>query len=288
MRKRQLSLTHLIIFLCLSVFAFSTHSTANQKDGLLKIYFLDIGQGDSILIETPSGRQILVDGGPDNKVLEKLGQHVPFYDHDIDVVLVSHPHADHITGLIDVLDRYEVKAIVQAKEIYDSPQYRAWEDAISKEGAHDVEAIAGKVIDFGDGVTLTLLHPFESVAGTKTKTPHNDVVVAMIEYGSFRVLLTGDMESRVENKLEAVGADLRAEVLKVGHHGSKASTSDEFLNSVKPQIGFIEVGKDNMYHLPAPDILQRLENFGIKYYRTDVDGDTELISDGENYQIIEN
>src|SRR3989344_6241750 len=143
MRKRQLSLTHLIIFLCLSVFAFSTHSTANQKDGLLKIYFLDIGQGDSILIETPSGRQILVDGGPDNKVLQKLGEVMPFYDKDIDLVIVSHPHTDHFVGLLDVLDRYEVKNIIEAKEEYNSPQFKLWQNAVNDEGANGIEAITG-------------------------------------------------------------------------------------------------------------------------------------------------
>lgn len=285
---KQLKLIHLVILLCLSVFAYSTNSIANQKDGLLKVYFFDVGQGDAIFIETPSGRQILVDGGPDNKVLEKLGWAMPFYDHDIDIIVVSHPHADHITGLIDVLNRYEVKSIVEAKETYDSPQYTVWENAVSNEGAYNIEAIAGKIIDFGDGVTLKLLHPFKSVAETQTKTPHNDVVVIMLEYGSFRVLLTGDMEERVENKLIAVAYDLKADILKVGHHGSKTSTSEKFLKSVNPKLGFIEVGKNNVYHLPSPDILQRLEDFDIKYYRTDIDGDMEVVSDGEKYQILNN
>lgn len=285
MQLKKISLIHLVILLCLSVFAFSTHSIASQKDGLLKVYFLDIGQGDSEFIETPSGRQILIDGGPDNKVLEKLGWVMPFYDHDIDMVIASHPHADHIVGLIDVLNRYEVKSIVQAKEVYDSPQYTAWENAVSGEGAHNIEAIAGKVIDFGDGVTLRLLYPFESVAGTKTKTPHDDMVVAMLEYGSFRVLLAGDMEAKVENKIMFIGDNLRADVLKVGHHGSKTSSSESFLKAVNPTLGFIEVGKDNQYHLPSPYILQRLEDFGIKYYRTDLDGDKEVISDGSKYLI---
>ena len=285
---RKLSLIPLVITLCLVVFAFSTHSIASQKDGLLKVYFFDVGQGDSEFIETPSGRQILIDGGPDNKVLEQLGRVMPFYDHNIDMVIASHPHADHIAGLIDVLGRYNVKSIVEAKEVYDSPQYTAWEDAVSGEGAYNIEAIAGKIIDFGDGVILKLLYPFQSVAGTQTKTPHDDMVVAMLEYGSFRVLLAGDMEAKIENKLMFMGDDLRADVLKIGHHGSKTSSSENFLRAVNPKLGFIEVGKDNQYHLPSPDILQRLEDFGIKYYRTDVDGDTEIISDGDKYQIIKN
>lgn len=285
MQSRKLSIIHIVVLLCLVVFAYSTSTIASQKDGLLKIYFLDVGQGDAIFIETPSGRQVLVDGGPDNKVLGKLGETMPFYDHDIDMVIVSHPHADHVTGLIDVLNRYEVKSVIEAKEIYDSPQYWAWQDAVAAEGALNVDAMAGKVIDFGDGATLTLLHPFQSVVGTETRTPHNDVVVAMLEYGSFRTLLTGDMEQRVENKLIAISEDLRADILKVGHHGSKTSSSEEFLTIVSPSFGFIQVGRDNQYQLPSPDVLQRLDDFGIKYYRTDIDGDMKVISDGEKYQI---
>ena len=286
MKFRQLNLVHFSIILCLSVLAYSTHSTAQEKDGLLKIYFLSVGQGDSIFIEAPNGNQVLIDGGPDNKVLEKLGKVMPFYDRDIDVVIASHPHSDHIMGLIDVLDRYNVSNIVEAKESYNSPQFWMWEDMIKKEGAREIDAIANTVIDLGDGVVLKLLHPLQSVAGTQTKTPHDDVVVAMLEYGSFRVLLTGDMEAKVENKLISLGDDLKADILKVGHHGSKTSSSEEFLKAVNPKFGFIEVGANNQYHLPAPEILQRLDNFGIKYYRTDVDGDREVISDGESYQIL--
>lgn len=288
MQFRRLSLIHLVVFLCLVVFAFSTNSIANQKDGLLKVYFLDVGQGDAIFIETPSGRQILIDGGPDNMVLQKLGEVMPFYDHDIDMVIASHPHADHITGLIDVLNRYEVKSVIEAKEVYDSPQYWAWQDVVAVEGALNVDALAGKVIDFGDGVILMLLHPFQSAIGTETKNPHDYMVVAMLEYGSFRILLTGDMEQKVENKLVAIREDLRADILKVGHHGSNTSSSEEFLTEVKPQSAFIEVGVDNQYHLPSSEILQRLDNFGIKYYRTDIDGDIKIISDGDKYQILNN
>jgi competence protein ComEC len=239
----------------------------------------------SIFIETPGGHQILIDGGPDGKVLQRLGKIMPFYDHDIDVVIASHPHADHIAGLIDVLKRYNVKNIIEAKEEYNSPEDKAWKDSVSQEGAVEEEAVAGKVVDFGDGVKLYVLHPFKSVAGTKTGKPHNDIVVVMLEYGSFRVLFTGDMETKVERQLILNGIDLSADVLKVGHHGSNTSTSEEFIAEVGPEAALIEVGAKNRYGHPSPDILSRLENFGIKYYRTDLNGDIKLISDGKNYLI---
>jgi competence protein ComEC len=313
MQSRKLSVIHLVIILCLSVFAFSTHSIASQKNGLLKIHFFDIGQGDSIFIETPSGQQILVDGGPGNTVLSKLGEVMPFYDKDIDVLVVSHPHADHIVGLIDVLGRYEVKNIIEAGESYNSSEFKAWQEAVAGEnvpicpeqslvgksrildfvitpcvnkiGTNNIEAIANKIIDFGDGVTLTILHPFESVVGDNPKNPHDDGVVAMLKYGEFEVMLTGDIETKVERRLIMEGYDLDSDVLKVGHHGSKTSSSEEFLSAVSPEVAIIQVGVKNRYGHPSPEVLERLENYDIKYYRNDLNGDIKLTSDGTNYLI---
>ena len=282
---KQLKLIHFVILLCLFVFASSTYSVASQKDGLLKIHFFDIGQGDSIFIETPSGYQILIDGGPDNKVLSAIGSVMPFSDRDIDMVVASHPHSDHITGLMGVLDRYRVENIVEAKESYDSPQFLAWQEAVAGESAKETEPVIGKQINFDDGVVLYLLHPFQSVAGTEESNPHNDVVVMMLWYGSLRVLLTGDMEARVENKLILAGVDLDADVLKVAHHGSKTSTTEDFLNKVTPQVGIIQVGAENKYGHPSAEVLERLGNYDIKVYRNDLNGDIKLISDGTDYLI---
>lgn len=286
MRDKRLSITHLVVLLCLSVFAFSVHSTAQEKDGLLKVYFLNVGQGDSIFIETPNGNQILVDGGPDNKVIQELAKVIPFYDRDIDMVIATHPHADHIAGLIEVLERYDVKNILQAKEDYNSPVVSVWEEAVQNEGANEIEAISGKVIDLGNRATLTIIHPFVSVAGTSPKNPHDAVVVAILKYGAFEVMLTGDMEAKVERRLVLDGHDLKSEILKVGHHGSKTSTTPEFLNAVSPDVAFIQVGAKNRYGHPAQEVLSRLENFEIKYYRNDLDGTIKVVSDGESYQII--
>ncbi|MDP3696932.1 MAG: ComEC/Rec2 family competence protein [Candidatus Taylorbacteria bacterium] len=286
MQFRKLSIIHLVILLCLSVFAFSTYGIASQKDGLLKVYFFDIGQGDAIFIETPSGFQLLIDGGPGNKVLSKLGEVMPFWDKDIDVVVASHPHADHIVGLMDVLERYEVKNIIEAKESYSSSEFKAWEEAVKNENANNIEAIAGKVVELGDGVTLTILHPFKSVAGDNPKNPHDDVVVAMLKYGELEVMLTGDMETKVERRLILEGYDLDSDVLKIAHHGSKTSTMEEFLSAVSPDVAVIQVGAKNRYGHPTPEVLNRLENFGIKYYRNDINGDIKLVSDGLNYQIL--
>ena len=283
---RKLSFIHLIVLLCLSVFAFSTHSTAQEKDGLLKVYFMDVGQGDAIFIETPNGNQVLIDGGPDNKVIQELSKVMPFYDRDIDMIIASHPHADHVAGLIEVLERYDVKNVLQAKEDYNSPVVPVWIEAVRNEGANEIEAISGKVIDLGNGATLTIIHPFISVAGTLLKNPHDAVVVAILKYGALEVMLTGDMEAKVERRLMLEGYDLKSDILKVGHHGSKTSTTSEFLSAVAPEVAFIQVGAKNRYGHPSPEVLSRLEKFGIKYYRNDLDGTVKVVSDGQSYQII--
>lgn len=286
--QKQLKLIHLVILLCLSVFAFSTYSTAQEKDGLLKVYFFDVGQGDAIFVEAPNGNQILIDGGPDNGVIQELAKVMPFYDREIDMIVATHPHADHIAGLIEVLERYDVKNILQAKEDYNSPVVPVWSEAVWNEEANKIEAISGKIIDLGNGVSLTIIHPFVSVSGTLLKNPHDAVVVAMLKYGDFEVMLTGDMEAKVERRLILNGYDLKSDILKIGHHGSKTSTISEFLSVVNPEIALIQVGAKNRYGHPTTEIIQRLENFGIKYYRTDLDGTVEVVSDGEDYQIIKN
>lgn len=283
MFNKQLKLGHLVILLCLSVFAFSIHSLAQEKDGLLKVYFFDVGQGDAIFVETPNGNQVLIDGGPDDKVIHELAKVMPFYDREIDMVVLSHPHADHVSGLLSVLERYDVRNIVQAKEDYYSPVVTAWRDAVKREGANEAEAIAGKIIELGNGVLLKVIYPKESLGGQIVKNPNNSSVVMMLDYKDTEILLVGDIEAKIEKEL--LGDDIRADVLKVGHHGSKTSTTANFLEKVSPQVAFIEVGSKNKFGHPAFEVIQRLEKNGIKYYRTDLDGHMEVVSDGETIQV---
>ncbi len=284
--NKQLKLTHLVILLCLSVFVFSTHSIASQKDGLLKIHFFDIGQGDSIFIETPNGNQVLIDGGPDNTVVQKLGETMPFYDKDIDLVVLTHSDADHITGLIDVLEIYDAGNIVYSNISRNSAQYDAWQEAVVGEDANIIDPVAGKVFDLGSGVVLSTAPPDEPLAGKFLEKTNNESVVLMLEYGETEILLTGDIEAKTERQIILSGADLDADIIKIAHHGSKTSTLEEFLYEVSPRVAVISVGEKNRYGHPALEVLKRLEDYGIRYYRTDTDGDIQVISDGENYKIL--
>ena len=279
------SRTKFVIVLCLAVFAVATGQSTAHGDGLLHVYFFNIGQGDAMLIQSPEGKQVLIDGGPDQKIIGELSKVMPFYDRSLDVVMASHPHADHIAGLIEVLRRYDVDRIIQAGEEYRSPEFTTWRQAVADEHAQNIDATAGTVIDLGDGATLAILYPFQSVGGTVTDKPHDDNVVAMLHYKQMRILFTGDMERPVEQTLITNGLSLNADVLKVGHHGSKTSSSESFLAAVQPQAAFIEVGKKNRYGHPSPVVLKRLENFSIPYYRTDTDGTMELTSDGKQFIV---
>src|SRR3989338_920196 len=282
---KRLKLYHLVILLCLFVFSISTYSTANQKDGLLKIYFFNVGQGDAIFIETPNGNQVLVDGGPDNSVLQKLGETMPFYDKDIGLVVLTHSDADHLTGLIGVLERYEVENVIYSNIVRKSALYNAWREAVTEEGANIIDPVAGKVIDLGNSVTLSIIHPAESLSGKVMEKVNNESVVLMLKYGETEILLTGDIEAKAERQIILSGANLDADILKVAHHGSKTSTLAEFLYEVSPQVAVIQVGTKNRYGHPTQEVLSRLENFGVKLYRTDVDGGVKVISDGVNYLI---
>lgn len=286
MQPRQLKLIHLVIILCLSVFAFSTHSIASQKDSLLKIHFFDVGQGDSIFIEAPNGNQVLIDGGPDNSVVQKLGGTMTFFDKDIDLIVLTHSDADHVTGLIEVLERYDLQNIIYSDIIRTSSLYDAWQKAVVEENANIIDAVAGKIVDLGNDVTLTILHPAKSLVGKVSEKTNNDSLVLMLKYGETQILLTGDIEAKTERQMMLNGANLGADILKVAHHGSKTSTIEQFLYEVSPQVAIIQVGAKNRYGHPTKEVLNRLENLGIKYYRTDIDGDIKVISDGENYHIF--
>jgi competence protein ComEC len=283
MRTKTSYILYSGVLIILIVLAFSSVQSAGLRDGLLRIYFFNVGQGDAIFIQAPNGNQVLIDGGPDGSVIERLQEVMPLHDRSIDAVIASHPHSDHIAGLADVFASYDVAAVVQGGEDYDSATFKKWSAANEQEGVREVEGRLGKTLDLGSGVVLTVIYPVESFSGATLKDPHEANVTILLKYGEFELLLTGDMESDAEQLLIDAGAPLDVDVLKVGHHGSKTSTSASFLMATSPQTAVISVGAKNTYGHPAPSVLGRLENFGIKYYRTDTDGSIRLTTDGERY-----
>lgn len=244
-------------------------------EGRLHVWFLDVGQGDAIFIQTPDGRQILVDGGPSPSALAaQLGEVMPFWDRSLDMVILTHPDADHSAGLIPLFDRFSVASALDALAPGD-PAGAAWVAATANASRQSITR--GTQIRVG-GALLTALNPAAVPAG---ETGNNDSIVLRLDYGAASLLLTGDAEAEAEQAMLAAGLPLTADVLKIGHHGSDAGTTGEFLAAVQPQLAVISVGAENRFGHPAAGLLARLS--GIDVLRTDQRGRIELVSDGEGW-----
>jgi competence protein ComEC len=248
----------------------------------LSVTVLDVGQGDAILVRTPSGRNVLVDGGPGGAVLRGLGDELPWHDRIIDLLVLSHPQADHVTGLLDVLARYDVRRVLAGPGVQPGPTYDAWVAAVRDEGVAIETALQGAAIDLGDGVRLDVLGPDE-VEAMDLQT-NNSAAVVRISSGEVSFLLTGDIEAKAERALLAAGVDLHATVLKVAHHGSTTSTSRAFLDAVRPSIAVVSSGKDNRFGHPAPDVVDRLDGYAA-VYNTAASGAVHFETDGRHLRI---
>ncbi len=255
----------------------------------LKMNVLDIGQGDSIFIETPANHQILVDGGPGSVVLGRLPEYMPIWDRSLDMVVLTHPDLDHMSGLLAVLQKYKVDYILWTGTKRDSAAYQKWVklvDLAQKRGTKIIIAKKGQRIFLGNA-TVQVLNPQENLEGVNFKNTSNDTsIVLRLTIGEKSFLLTGDMTEKAEKKIMETGVDLDSDVLKVAHHGSKYSTSEEFLQAVTPEIAAISVQKSNSYGHPTPEVLQRLQKFGITILRTDELGNIEILSDGRMIKVV--
>ena len=254
-----------------------------EKQEFLEIDFFDVGQGDAIFIETPNGKQILVDGGPDLTILEKLGRELLFWDRYIDLVILTHPEYDHVGGLIEVIKRYKVGGILTTGVVRDTAEYKKWTRIIEQENIPIYIAQAGRVIDLGSNIKLVVLHPFENLSGQKIKKSNNSSIVAQLVYKDFELLLTGDIEKKIEKALVNSGIDLESDILKVAHHGSKTSTTQDFVNAINPIIAVIQAGKDNPYGHPHQSVLDTLSD--VTTFITGRDNDIEILSDGVRFQV---
>lgn len=257
-------------------------------DNRLHLIFCDVGQGDAILLFQGSN-QILIDGGPDQSVLGCLSNHLSFWDREIEIVVATHPESDHITGLIDVADRYDVKQFVVNSIGKDSAVFRDFKSAVLAEGSDVYFPKEGDRISIGSLKLLILWPQFqEQVLGATTvdKMANETSIVLKLSFGDFDALLTGDISAKIENQLDLSDSLSRRrggiEVLKVAHHGSKYSTSEEFLAQVQPELAIISVGKNSFGH-PTKEVIEKLRNLEIKILRTDEEGEIEVVSDGRKW-----
>lgn len=293
-QEKTFSLITLFILFLANVVAWNIIYDLNQPR-VLEITLFDVGQGEAIFIQTPKRNQILIDGGPDSKILEKLSNVMKFWDRTIDLVVLTHPEKDHLTGLLEVLKKYKVENILWTGIKRDLSEYEEWKELIKNEKSKIYMAKYNEKIQVAN-LQIEIIYPFEDLTDKYFQDSNDTSIVSKLTFGNFSSLLTGDISKSVENKLIERNIDLKSDILKVSHHGSKNSSSPEFIEKVASQIALISVGgkKDiespdcdnkvrNMYGHPNCEVLERLNSYGITIFRTDKEGDIKIISDGKQY-----
>ena len=275
---------HVIVFFLVSTVIVSAVQLARShqwRSDDLTVWIFDVGQGDAIFIDGPE-TQVLIDGGPSGVVLEKLNAVLPFWDRKIDVMINTHPHADHLVGLVHALEFYLFNDIYTAEQPYRSEVYGRFDTRTQEE-----LLLAGDTIDLGEGAYLEVLWPNGSLSNQFLDDPNDGSIVLALYYGETSVLLTGDIG--IEQELAMIenpppfqggaGGGYQFDILKIGHHGSITSSHPDFLELISPDYSIISSG-ENSYGHPSPIVLDRLEAIGSTTLRTDVDGDIRIWSDG--------
>lgn len=248
-------------------------------DGLLHIIFYDVGEGDGILIKTPTGEVVLIDGGPNEQIIYSISNDLSIFKREIDVGIVSHPHADHLIGFIEVFRRFYFKSIFINDLEYQTSEVEALKDELGKNDKISKELVAGQNIQMGE-ISLRTIWP---ELDTHCIDDINECsIVLRLDYRDFCVYFMGDVNNEVQGEMRNLK---QCEIVKIAHQGSKNAIDESFIKKVMPKIGIISVGKNNYGH-PYPETLKLLELNKIKIFRTDEFGDIEIISDGKKYYIL--
>ena len=277
--KKKNYLLYLVVFLLIFTVLLFYFDWQNSKRSFT-FAMLDIGQGDALFIESPTGTQILIDAGPPKKILGPLARVMPFFDKKIDVLMITNPDADHIGGFMDVLKNYKVGAIFEPGTVSSSKTYQNLEMEIKNKKIPDILVKRGMILDLGGGAKLEILFPDRDVS---TWATNDGSMVAKLVYGNTSIMLTGDAPMKTEQIIlsENSREELQSEILKVGHHGSRGSSSLNFVQAVSPKYALISDGKDNKYGHPHQETLDTLSKIGAQIFRTDQLGTIILKSDGD-------
>lgn len=274
--KKVFLITSALFFLlgCILIYQNITYN-----DKKLHLVFCNVGQGDAIFIRTSTGSDILVDGGPDDSVLSCLGKHMPFWDRTLEIVILTHPDADHVTGLIDVIKRYKLIHFYTSKVEAKTDVYKQFLRTLKESNIKQNYLWQGDKFTFQDGLTMETLWPAQE---WKASTTNSFSAVELLTYKKFKVLLTGDLDAEQMEKIDDLAGKIS--LLKVPHHGSRFGLTQEILDILNPNLAVISVGKKNKFGHPTPFILQLLKDKGIKILRTDLDGKIEIVSDGVSWR----
>ncbi|MDO8260604.1 MAG: MBL fold metallo-hydrolase [Candidatus Magasanikbacteria bacterium] len=272
MKSKKILIFFLVVGLLLAFFATQVYVYINKPSTGLKVYFFDVGQGDACLIQTANGENILIDGGPDNKVLSELSKVLPWWERELDLMILTHPHDDHVAGLNNILDKYSVNKILYTGVSHNGPAYLSWLDKI-KEQEQKVKIIERtQEIKLDNDCNFKILFPTESFLNKTVVNFNNTSIVAQLDCEGKKILFMGDAEQELENELLKNYSDLDSDIIKIGHHGSETASGEEFLKAVSPETAIVSVGEDNKFGLPDLRILRRLERLGINVLRTDEGG----------------
>lgn len=300
--RREIKLIIILVLFFAAFFVWRSVFSVGEFS-FLEVNFFDVGEGDSILIKMPGQNQVLIDGGSNKDIVEKIAAEMPFFDREIEMVILTHPDKDHIGGLFEVLESFKVGKVLMPKIIGEKKEkelYVSFKKLVEKEGAEIIFAKERQKISFLHGKTSVkddfvfpqffILWPEENF---ESKDTNDFSIVAKLSFGDIDFLFAGDAPEKIEQRLLAKNFewekiekfDLESEILKIGHHGSKYSTGEYFLEEVSPELAVISVGK-NSYGHPAPRVLNLLSKCDIEILRTDKNGDIKIISDGRKYQIM--
>ncbi|MFA6301014.1 MAG: MBL fold metallo-hydrolase [Candidatus Paceibacterota bacterium] len=262
-----LILTIFLLFIVIFLFYFDWQNSHKQ----FIFAMLDVGQGDALFIESPTGVQVMFDGGPARKVLGPLQKVISPFDRTIDALVITNPDADHIGGFLDILKNYKVGVVFESGTLTDSKTYQGLREEMKKQNVPDILVKRGMKMDMGGGVIIDILFPDRDVSSWAT---NDGSVVARLTHGDTSIMLMGDAGAMTEKIIlsENKETQLKSTILKVGHHGSRYSSSPQFAEAVSPSYAFISDGKDNNYGHPHPETLVILAQFGAKILRTDLLG----------------
>ncbi len=271
------------IFVCfLAIFSFYLSYSSWFKTDSFKVFFFDVGQGDSILIIAPKGKTILVDGGPDDKVLRRLGEVLPFWYRQIDLLVITHAHDDHITGLISVSRRYKIKQVLYNNLSFRTPTLEELVKTFKINKLKLIPAEEGLSFKLGINCSLNILS-----ASKEIFLEENDYsIVSNFTCLNKKILLTGDASKYIENYLLNKNSNLKSDILKISHHGSLSANSESFLSAVSPDLAVISVGEDNKFKHPNSTILERLKKIGVDIYRTDKSGTIVFLANNKIIKLV--
>ncbi len=270
-RKNKYFLIIVVFILLFGIFLF----IFSVRGNFLRVYFFNVGQGDASLVRTPSNKNILIDGGPDNLILYRLGEVLPFYIRRLDYIIISHFHDDHIIGLVEVLKRYRVGKIIFVSSAISSSAVAIFQEEIKKLNLPLINIKTIGTLRLDNYCDLFFINPASLNIGDNG----NNSLTTKLDCADYEFLFAGDNEAEAESALIKSSFDLHADIFKASHHGSKTSNTEAFLETVRPQKMIISAGKDNRFGHPNQEVLDRAEIMGIEVQRTDIDDTIDILAE---------